>query len=124
VILADTSIWIDFLGGKDARLGAFLDADRVAMHPFVVGEIALGSLRDREDTLLMLEELPTVVVAEDREVRELIERRRLFSRGIGYVDSHLIASALLERDLLVWTRDQRFANVASELGIGFAPTLN
>jgi predicted nucleic acid-binding protein len=117
VILADTSIWIEHFTGSDVLEGR-LNAGQIAMHPFIVAELALGPLVNRALTLKMLEALPTVRVARLEEVREMIEQRRMYSRGIGLVDAHLIASIFLAaRGTLLWTLDKRLRGVAEELGI-------
>ncbi|MGB3796364.1 MAG: type II toxin-antitoxin system VapC family toxin [Alteraurantiacibacter sp.] len=118
MILADTSIWIDHLRAGDAELARRLSAGAIACHPFVVAEIALGSLRDRDGVLTLLDRLPGLPVAEAREVRTLIDARHLFSRGIGYVDASLVASCLLAPGSSLWTRDRRLAAIAEELEIG------
>ena len=99
MVLADTSVWIDHLRHGDQGLVGLLEYGLVAAHPFVVGEFALGSLRRRRETLHLLRRLPQAVVATDDEVSLLIEASRLFARGIGYVDAHLIASVRLTPDL-------------------------
>lgn len=93
------------------------------MHPFVIGEIALGSLRQRADILSALWKLPQVAVARDPEVLMLIEKAVLFSLGIGYVDAHLLASARLSDDVRLWTRDKRLLAAAAKLGLA-ATSLN
>lgn len=86
------------------------------MHPFVVGEIACGSLTHRAASLDLLRELPAAAVADSDEVLGLIERRALHGEGIGYVDVHLLASAALTQGAVPWTRDKRLHAVADELG--------
>ena len=122
MILADTSIWIDHLKVGDAALRDRLSAGGIVCHPFVVAEIALGSLRDRDGVLGLLDRLPTLPVADAEEVRTLIEARQLFSRGIGFVDVSLIAACLLVPGTTLWTRDRRLAAVASDVGLA-APDL-
>jgi predicted nucleic acid-binding protein len=117
VILADTSVWVDHLRSGDARLAGLLQAGRIVGHAFVVAEIALGSLRDRVRVLRLLDDLPALPVAGEDEVRLLIERRRLFGRGIGFVDASLLASCLLEPGSVVWTRDRTLDAVARDLGL-------
>jgi predicted nucleic acid-binding protein len=117
VILADTSVWIDHLRASDARLAQHLRAGRVFGHPLVIAEIALGSLRDRPRILGLLDGLPSLPLADENEVRVLIERRRLFGRGIGFVDVSLLASCLLVPGAVIWTRDKGLAAVASDLGV-------
>ena len=117
MILADTSVWVDHLRRSDARLLAELDRRNILMHPFVVGELVLGSLSQRKQTLAAIDDLPHAVIAQADEVRRLIERKALYSRGIGYSDVHLIASVLLTPDAILWTRDRRLRVVAESLKI-------
>lgn len=115
MILADTSVWVDHLRRNNGTLASLLDRGDVACHPFVVGEIALGRLQNRRAILELLGELPTCRVAEDAEVLALIERRSLVGTGIGWVDAHLLAAALIDGRLL-WTLDRRLMSVARDLG--------
>jgi len=117
VILVDTSVWIDHLRSGNARLSALLDAGRVLGHPFIIGEIALGSLRARAMVIEALEALPAIPVADHHEVMHLIEARGLAGPGIGYVDAHLIASARLQAGSSLWTLDRRLQDAAARLGI-------
>ena len=119
LILADTSVWIDHLRAGDHRLEALLQECRVLSHPFVIGELALGSLRQRAPILDALDGLPRAVTADNDEVRLLIERHRL--HGIGLIDAHLLAASLLTRDVALWTRDRRLAAAAARLGVAFMP---
>lgn len=89
------------------------------IHPFVLGEIACGSLSDRSKILELLQELPTVVVADNDEALGFIERHALHGKGIGFVDVHLLASAALTHEARLWTRDKRLHGVADELGLAF-----
>lgn len=98
-------------------LAEALADNRVAMHPHILGEISLGSLKNRQTVLSLLENLPQTPTATDREVQTLIERRRLFGRGIGYVDVHLLAAASLAPGLAIWTRDKRLMGVAGDLNL-------
>jgi predicted nucleic acid-binding protein len=115
LILVDTSVWVDHLRVGDAQLADLLESNAVVMHPFVVGEIACGSLADRASTLDLLQHLPMAVVAQSGEVLGYIERHRLHGKGIGYVDVHLLASAALGGSKF-WTRDKRLLAVARKLG--------
>lgn len=116
MILPDTSIWIDHLrsGNKDLRV--LLDQRQVVAHPFVIAELALGSLRDRTNTLSLLDLLPQARMADIGEARLLIESRRLYALGLGLVDIHLIASVLLTPATLLWTRDKPLRKVAEGIG--------
>ena len=123
MILVDTSVWVDHLRGGDAALAAQLEAGTVLCHPFVVGEIACGSLSDRGAILALLQHLPTAPVAEPDEVLRYIERHKLHGKGIGYVDAHLLAATALSGGARLWTRDRRLHAVARGLGCahGAAP---
>lgn len=120
MILADTSVWVDHLRANDEGLSALLETGGVVCHPFVVAEIALGSLRDRATVLGLLDGLPAPPVATPGEVRALIEARRLHGRGIGFVDASLLASCLLVPGTGLWTRDRRLGAAAASLGLGTA----
>lgn len=120
MILTDSSVWIDHLRSTDPILFAALDAGRVLGHPFVAGEVALGILPRRAATLAFLQRLPQAPVATADEVMRLIDRQRLYGRGIGWTDAHLLASVLLAGDARLWTRDKRLAGTATELGIGWS----
>lgn len=115
MILVDTTVWVDHLRRSDAGLVDLLERSAVAMHPFVVGEIACGSLRDRKSILELLQDLPTTVVAQSDEVLQFIERHTLHGKGIGYVDVHLLASVALTEGTRLWTRDLRLRRVATAL---------
>jgi len=117
VILADTSVWIDHLRSENKEMRRHLNQGRIVIHPLVVAELALGSLRDRTRTLALLDLLPQVKVAQLREVRLMIESRRLYNLGIGLVDAQLIASIFIDPPTLLWTKDKPLRKVAEALGI-------
>jgi predicted nucleic acid-binding protein len=117
MILVDTSVWIDHLRAGDKRLATLLNSGMVLAHPFVVGELALGNLRQREVVLTAMSDLPRASVATDGEVLHFIHRCALFGRGIGYVDAHLLAAVQLTPDAALWTSDGRLHGVAVELGL-------
>jgi predicted nucleic acid-binding protein len=119
VILVDTSVWIDHLRERSATLADALEHEEVMTHPFVIGELACGNLKDRVEVLRLLSTLRAVTLAMDREVLLLIERHRLMGRGIGYIDAHLIASVLLSDGAQLWTRDKRLRTVAAGLRVAF-----
>ncbi|MHA6719065.1 type II toxin-antitoxin system VapC family toxin [Sphingomonas sp. RS6] len=123
MILADSSIWIDHLRSQDAALADLLYRGQVLAHAFVIGELALGSLRQREEIIGALQDLPKAIVADDAEVLALIAHQSLHGRGIGYVDAHLLASVRLTPDALLWTRDRRLKDTADHLGIAI-PSLS
>jgi predicted nucleic acid-binding protein len=116
VILVDTSVWVDHLRRGDARLADLLERANVIMHPFVVGEIACGSVHDRVSILELLQDLPSVAVAEGDEVLGFIDRHRLHGKGVGYIDVHLLASVALTEGAKLWTRDKKLRLVAEMLG--------
>ena len=119
MILADTSVWVDHLRACDAELEHRLLAREIVCHPFVVAEIALGSLKDRANVLGLLDGLQRSPVPETREIRQMIEVRRRYARGIGFVDATLLASCLLAPGTRLWTRDKRLNAVATDLGFAF-----
>jgi hypothetical protein len=116
LILVDTSVWVDHLRRGDPGLVDLLERSAVVMHPFVAGEIACGSLRDRKALLELLQDLPAAVVATDDEVMQFIERQALYGEGIEYVDVHLLASVALTGSTRLWTRDQKLRQAAAALG--------
>jgi predicted nucleic acid-binding protein len=117
VILVDTSVWVDHLRAGDKVLSALLDAGMVLVHPFIIGELALGNLRQRETVLNALSDLPHISVATDKEVLHFIDRHVLFGRAIGYVDAHLLASVQLTAGTELWTRDKKLDAMAGQLGL-------
>ena len=121
MILIDSSVWIDHLRSADADLAQLLNHGQVLAHPFVIGELSLGNLRQRAVIIGALQDLPKAVVADDAEVMGFIDRHALFGRGIGYVDAHLLASVRLTPDAMLWTRDRRLHEIAADMGIAATP---
>ena len=119
MILVDTSVWIDHLRGGDERLVTLLNSGQVLMHPFVIGELACGNLRNRKEVLTLLKDLPKAPIATDNEVLFFIERHALMGRGIGYVDAHFLAAATLNESPRLWTRDKRLRTTADLLGFAY-----
>jgi predicted nucleic acid-binding protein len=117
MILVDTSVWIDHLRRPDARLIAALEDGEVATHPFVVGELACGNLRNRRELLSLWRNLPGVPVATDEEALAFIERHRLMGFGLGYVDVHLLAATALAGTARLWTKDKQLAASAAKLNL-------
>jgi len=117
VILADTSVWIDHLRAGDLRMQGLLNDGQIIMHPMIVAELGLGSLRQRARTLAELDGLLEVKAAQLSEVRRMIEARRLYGKGIGLIDAHLVASCLITPGTLLWTRDTALKGVAKAVGI-------
>lgn len=117
MILVDSSVWIDHLRGTDPILVAMLEEGGVFCHPFIIGEVMMGTPRKRHQVRTLLARLPQMQVATDAEVLEFIERNRLYGVGIGYIDAHLLASVHLDSEATIWTRDRRMAQTAEALGI-------
>ena len=119
MILVDTSVWIDHFRKSIPALAQALEGDRVLIHPFVIGELACGSLQRRREVLDLLATLPSSVVATHEETLHFIEHHHLMSKGIGYIDVHLLASAVLTNAGQLWTHDKRLAELAMHLLVGF-----
>jgi len=118
-VLLDTSVWIRHFKTSNLRVVQLLESESVVSHEFVVAEIACGSLKSREETLGYFQELITLPTVSTQEVMLLIESKRLYSRGIGLVDAHLLASTLIVPDTEIWTADKRLESIARELGIAY-----
>jgi predicted nucleic acid-binding protein len=114
--LVDTSVWIDHFRNGNPQLEELLINNEVITHPFVIGELACGSIRNRNQILGLLKELPAADVAEQQEVLRFIEDRKLFGKGIGLIDAHLIASALISKVRLL-TMDKALGKVLSLLNM-------
>ena len=119
MIIADTSVWVMHLRRPTAALTERLDNSGVLMHPFVLGELALGGIS--ASTLKTLQDLPQCPVASPDEVLALIGTARLIGRGIGYVDTHLIASARMAADSRLWSLDQKLDAIAGAFGLRYSP---
>lgn len=115
-VLVDTSVWVDHLRKGDAHLAQLLDNGQVLCHPFIIGELACGNLKNRAEVLGALSELERTPAIEFDEYMQFIDQNRLFGIGIGFVDVHLLASALLA-DVALWTVDKRLRKVALDLGV-------
>ena len=117
MILVDTSVWVDHLRSGDSDLAVLLDLGRVVIHPFVLGELSLGNLRQRSVVLGSLAGLPGITVASDAEVLTFVESAKLYGLGIGYIDAHLLAAARLTPGVSIWTRDKRLVAAAEANGL-------
>ena len=116
-VLVDTSVWIDHLRKSDNRLVDLLEHNRVLIHPFVVGELACGKLKNRQELLGLLGDLPAAVLASDDEVITFIDNHSLMGQGIGYIDAHLLAATKLNAETCLWTRDRNLDKQASRMSI-------
>jgi hypothetical protein len=119
MLLVDTSVWIDHLHEAEPVLVEALDAAAVHQHPMVLGELALGTLSERDGFLRLLAGLPLPRVASHAEVLHLVESRRLYGRGLALVDAHLLAATLLTPGVRLWTRDRALRAAADELDVPF-----
>jgi len=117
MILADTSIWIDHLRKTSSQLLALLGARELLMHPFVTGELALGSLQDRGNLLTELDLLPQMTVTANKKVILFVSKHRLYGTGINYVDAHLLVAACGAKNVRLWTRDKRLLAASTRLGV-------
>ena len=117
MILVDTSVWIDHLRQGDRALADLLERGSVLMHPFVMGEIACGHLKNRSSLLTLLADLPSAAVAQQAEAMAFTDRHALHGKGIGYIDVHLLASTALTLGARLWTRDKRLHAIALEQGL-------
>lgn len=111
--LVDTSVWVDHFRRGNPRLRLLLEDGEVATHPMVLGELACGNLPRRAETLRLLARLPGIAQAPDRLVLQSIDSRRLWGKGIGWVDAHLLAASLLA-SVPLWTLDRCLASLLSQ----------
>ena len=118
MILVDTSVWISHLRDENSCLKELLNNGDVLCHPFIIGELACGSIKNRNEILSLLQSLPMARIVEHDEVLKFIENRKLISKGLGYVDIHLLASAILS-DSPMWSLDKKLSKMALELNIDF-----
>ena len=116
MILVDTSVWVDHLRRGNPRLASLLEEAQVLCHPFVIGELACGNLRNRREILRLLAALPAVPQADGSEVLHLVESHHLYGLGLGWVDAHLLASCLLS-DSELWTLDEPLRAAARKLAV-------
>jgi predicted nucleic acid-binding protein len=116
IILADTSVWVDHLRKGNDHFSAYLREGQIVCHPYIIGELACGNIKNRAEILSMLSALPSIQVAEHDEVMYLISEHKLHGKGIGWVDAHLLASALLA-PCRIWTMNKTLHEVAELLRI-------
>jgi predicted nucleic acid-binding protein len=118
MILVDTSVWIDHLHSGDEDLNELLLSGQVCLHPYVLGELSCGNLSNRKEILSLLKALPGIDSVLDEEVLMLLEDRKLYGKGLGFIDIHLLASAMIFQ-VPVWTRDKSLKRIAEELGVSY-----
>ncbi len=118
MVLVDTSVWVAHFREGAAGLDALLNEGKVVCHQFIIGELACGSLKNRTEILSLLQALEMAIPAEHEEVMRFIENYRLMNKGLGYVDMHLLSSALLT-SVPLWTLDKRLSEAAKLLGVDY-----
>jgi predicted nucleic acid-binding protein len=118
MVLVDTSVWVSHLRNGNMGLEKLLNDGEVVCHPFIVGELACGNLKNRHEILKYLQSLPMTILAEDEEVLKFIENNHLMGMGLGYIDVHLIASAVLTNAPL-WTLDKTLDKITKKIGINY-----
>lgn len=118
MVLVDTSVWVLHLREGNIKLDSLLNDGEAVCHPFIVGELACGNLKNRSEILALLQALPMSTQAEHEDVMQFIENYKLMGKGLGYIDVHLLASSLLT-EVPIWTLDKKLNEVSVELGISF-----
>ncbi len=118
MVLVDTSVWVAHLRTGKIGLETLLNDGHVVCHPFVVGELACGNLINRSEILSLLQALPMAAHVEHEEVMQFIENHKLMGKGLGYMDMHLLTSAVLD-DVPVWTMDRKLNRISLKLGIAY-----
>jgi predicted nucleic acid-binding protein len=114
MVLVDTSVWIDHFHKTNIRLTGLLEESFVLIHPYIVGELACGNIKNREEILKLLQSLPQIKVTNHNEIIYFIEKNKLYGKGLGYIDIHLLASCIIDNAKL-YTRDKKLINIAKEL---------
>ncbi|MEO6697735.1 MAG: type II toxin-antitoxin system VapC family toxin [Gammaproteobacteria bacterium] len=122
MILVDSSVWVEHLRAGQPALTELLNNNRVLVHPFVIGELACGNLKNRKVVLSLLQDLPAAMVATDDEVLFFIERQGLMGKGMGYVDAHLLSAVAMAGSAKLWTRDKRLGAIAELMDLAFEAT--
>jgi hypothetical protein len=118
MVLVDTSVWVCHLRDGNVGLEKLLNDGEVVCHPFIVGELACGNLKNRHEILTDLQSLPIAILAEDGEALTFIENYKLMGKGLGYIDVHLIAAALLT-NIPLWTFDKTLDKITKKIGINY-----
>ena len=119
-VLVDTSVWVKHLREGDHHLAELLEQGNVACHPFIIGELACGGIKKRNEILGLLNDLPSTDLLDHSEVMEFIESRQIMNKGIGYIDVHLLGSGLIS-EIPLWTLDKALQKTAGLLSIRYEP---
>jgi predicted nucleic acid-binding protein len=118
MVLVDTSVWVEHLREGTIGLEELLDDGQVICHPFIIGELACGNLKNRGEVLSLLQVLPMAIRVEHEEVMQFIENNNLMGKGLGYIDMHLLASAILTK-VPLWTHDRKLKEISSKLNLEY-----
>jgi predicted nucleic acid-binding protein len=118
MILVDTSVWISHFRQGNPELVNLLNRGVVLCHPFIIGELACGNMKNRTEILSLLCALPGAIRAEHEEVLHFIEEKKLMGKGLGYIDLHLVTSTILT-GVALWTLDNKLQKVSKSLGISY-----
>ena len=116
MVLVDTSVWIDHFHKTNIHLTGLLAEGFVFIHPFIIGELACGNIKNREEILILLQSLPQIKITDHNEIIYFIKKNKLYGKGLGYIDIHLLASCIIDNAKL-YTRDKKLINIAKELNI-------
>ena len=122
MVLVDTSVWVRHLREGDSDLKRLLNSGEVMCHPYIVGELACGNLKNRREVLSLLQLLPPATLAKNEESLHFIEQNHLMGKGVGYIGVHLSASAVLT-GVPMWSYDKKLSEVNRGLGIEYNPLL-
>ncbi len=117
MVIADTNIWCDFFRHGDSTLATLMEHDFLAIHPLVIGELSVGMLPKRKQTIKDLQNLPTIRTISDTEAFTLIEERQLFGQGVQWNDILILGAVLTTLGALLWTRDRRLAKIAASYNV-------
>lgn len=120
-IQVNSSVWIEFLDKPPKTVEVLLTNPAICCHPFIVGELVVGDLGKRHELIKILKTIRKLQTITDEKVVDFIREKKLYGRGIGYIDCHLLASIYEARNTYVWTSDKRFRAAATELEVAFLP---
>ena len=123
-VLVDSSVWVGHFKHRNEQLVALLEADAVVCHPYIVAEVACGTQPGRKGIISMLAELERVPMATQDELLALLDARKLYGRGCGFVDLSLLAAVLINEMTVIWTLDKQFEQIATEMNRAFSPKLH
>jgi predicted nucleic acid-binding protein len=119
MVLANTSVWVSHLRHGNSKLQELLEARKVVSHPFIVGELACGNISNRVEIISLMQSLPMLDVVENEELLLFIEHKKMMGTGLGFVDVHLMAAAVLAA-IPLWTQDKKLKQACSQLNIDYA----